>query len=160
MAKSLKCVPDDVTLRCGVRSIIQVKTSDDAQGVTIKALGYDSTVASLNPTEGNTNNEGHLEVSVTCAQERACPGETTVTFAATGYDEDALEIECKTFASSVAYISEADRQRAKELLQINGDERKWLIRQGKKLSEFAIRPLRDLNLAQPIQRDDGGILKG
>ena len=80
MAKSLKCVPDDVTLRCGVRTTIYVKTSDDAQGVTIKALGYDSTVASLNPTEGNTNDEGYLEVSVTYAQERACPGETTVEY--------------------------------------------------------------------------------
>ena len=80
MVKSLKCVPDDVTLRCGVRSIIQVKTSDDAQGATTKALGYDSTVASLNPTEGKTNNEGYLEVSVTRAQERACPGETTAEY--------------------------------------------------------------------------------
>lgn len=258
MAKSLKCVPDDVTLRCGVRTTILVKTSDAAQGVTIKARGYDSTVASLNPAEGKTNDEGYLEVSVVCAQERACPGETTVTFTAPGYDEDTLEIECKTYpapavvekpvqkipqllsgrhqrvkkqlasldvfdlldlaawyegrklayafatdlrptedcrcktidmlmpkvelgvtpigdvyhaqglqlmafldsTASVAYISEADKQRAKELLQVGGDEQTWLIRQGKKLREFALRQLGELNLAQPIQRDDGGILKG
>jgi len=258
MTKSLTCVPDSVTLRCGVRATIEVQTSDAAQGVMIKARGYDSTVASLNPAEGNTNSDGYLEIAVTCAQERACPGKTTVTFAAPGYDADTLEIECETFpapsameipaqkmpqllserqqrvkkqlasvdvfdlldltawyegrklayafatdvrptedcrcktidilmpkvelgvtpigdvyhaqglqlmafldsTASVAYISAADRQRAKELLQVSGNERKWLIRQGKKLSEFAIRPLSELNLAQPIQRDDGGILKG
>ena len=100
MAKTLRCVPVDVTLRCGVSTTVRVRTSDGAQGISIKALGYDRTVASLNPTEGNTNKDGYLEVIVTCAQPGACPGETAVTFDATGYDEDTLDIECETFETS------------------------------------------------------------
>jgi hypothetical protein len=95
MSKDLQCVPGNVTLRCGGATTIRVKTLDGAEGVTIKALGYDSTVVTLNPTEGTTNKDGYLEVTVTCAQPGGCPGETTVTYDATGYDNDTLNINCK-----------------------------------------------------------------
>jgi hypothetical protein len=96
MAEKLNCVPDEVTLRCGCFTNIRVRTSDNAQGKRITALGYDNTVAILDPIEGDTNADGYFEVKVTCAQAGACPGSTIVTFDATGYNSDSLEIKCES----------------------------------------------------------------
>jgi len=97
VARKLECVPDDLTLRCGVSARVRVKTSDATANITITALGYDNSVASVAPVNGQTNEDGYLEVTITCGQRGACPGETTVTFDASGYDSDSLDVECEDY---------------------------------------------------------------
>ncbi len=97
--KTLKCVPGRVSLNCGMTggpssTTVRVKTSDSQANIAIRALGFNPACATVSPTEGRTNQDGYLDVTVGC-QGLACPGDTTVTFDATGYDDDDVEVNCQ-----------------------------------------------------------------
>jgi hypothetical protein len=119
-APSLTCIPETVTLCCHkVESTTQVRvrTSNDKKDVKIKALGFDPSVAGVDPKEGTTGEGGFLDINVRCAQDGPCGTDTTVTFDAQGFSNCTLKIICrdctKAAGSILAGISE-DESDAKD----------------------------------------------
>lgn len=97
MAERLICIPSSVTLRCGSDATVRIRTSDNKKGVGITALGFDDTVATVNPeTGGTTAGDGSLDVNIRCSGVGdGCPGATTVTFDASGYTPCSVNIRCE-----------------------------------------------------------------
>lgn len=91
----LNVVPGTITLGCGGSTKVTVTTSDKMANVTIRTLGFDGAVVSVNPEEGTTNDKGYADFFVKCAGVGAdCPATTTITFFAVDYDDDDLLVDC------------------------------------------------------------------
>ena len=103
--KTLRCAPTRIKLFCETssHSTVRVKTSDLSAGVSISAIGFDTSKVSVTPNQAETNEKGYVDFRVHCLGLSFCPCETTITFDADKgeYLECEVEVDCTKLPQSL-----------------------------------------------------------